>query len=122
MLSAVQDINVSIEPEDEYKELEAIDEYEEQHNESNELVEEAYEENIPDDKFDEEPDSKVVVFDSNKFNHLLKKAYGNNLSKQDKHLLATYIYLLANERNAKNIESDSQKRLDQYIYNFMYDD
>lgn len=122
MLSAVQDNNVSIEPEDEYKELEAIDEYEEQHNESNELVKEAYEESIPDDKFDEEPDSKVVEFDSNKFNHLLKKAYGNNLSKQDKHLLATYIYLLANERNAKNIELDSQKRLDQYFYNFMYDD
>ena len=120
MLATVQDNNESIEPEDEYQELEAIDEYEKDNNP--EIVEEAIETGIDDSKFDEEEDTKFIKFDSNKFNQLLKKAYGNTLNKKEKHLLATYIYLLANERNANNIESDRQKRLDNYFYNFMYDD
>ena len=139
MLSAVQDNNESIEPEDEYQELEAIDEYEEQHNSKKEpkIVPEAIEESIPDDKFDEELpkqkeeinvseeetlENRYIKFDSNKFNHLLKKAYASKLDKNDIHMLATYIYLLSNDRNAKNIESDNQKNLDRFFYNLMYDD
>jgi hypothetical protein len=140
MLSAVQSNNESMEPEDEYQELEAIDAYEEDHKENGgefipnegvveptfedepEIVEEAQEVGISDDKFDEEENTKFVKFDSNKFNQLLKKAYANDLTKKDIHLLATYIYLLSNDRTPENIESDPQKRLDQYFYNYMYDD
>jgi hypothetical protein len=129
-----------MEPEDEYQELEAIDAYEEDHKENGgefipnegvveptfedepEIVEEAQEVGISDDKFDEEENTKFVKFDSNKFNQLLKKAYANDLTKKDIHLLATYIYLLSNDRTPENIESDPQKRLDQYFYNYMYDD
>jgi len=117
MLSSVQDNNESMEPEDEYQELEAIDEYEEE-NQEEEIVPDAYEESIPDNKFDED---KIIKFDSNKFNHLLKKAYASKLEKNDLHLLATYIYILSNERTLENMDMDSQKRLDEYFY-FMRED
>ena len=137
MLSTVQDNNESVEPEDEYQELEAIDEYEKQNSEPEpEIVPEAIEESIPDDKFDEEPvieqpkevvadgqdEDRIIKFDSNKFNHLLKKVYASKLDKKDVHMLATYIYLLSNERTPDNMESDNQKKLDQLFYNRLYDD
>ena len=155
MLSSVPDSNNSIEPDEEYQELEAIDAYEEETNfvphegvkelnfdEETSIVPEAIETGIPDSKFDslevttelpkmkstiveetpEEENTRFIKFDSNRFNQLLKKAYANSLTKKDLHLLATYIYLLTNDRNAKTIESDSQKRLEQYFYNYMYDD
>ena len=37
-------------------------------------------------------------------------------------MLATYIYLLSNERTPENMESDNQKKLDQLFYNRLYDD
>lgn len=138
MLSSVQDNNESIDPEDEYQELAAIDEYELETDQENNfipfegvqeptfdeptIVPDAYETGIKDDKFDQEDNRKFVSFDSNVFNNLLKKAYANTLTKKETHLLATYIYLLSNDRNAHTVESESQKKLEQYFYNYMYDD
>ena len=136
MLSSVPNESSSMEPDEEYQELEAIDAYEYETNfipnegvkepdfsdEPEEIVPEAIETGIKDDSFDEEPNTKFIKFDSNKFNHLLKKAYANNLDKKDIHLLATYIYLLANDRTAETMETEPQKKLEQFFYNFMYDE
>ena len=135
MLNTIQDNIESIEPDDEYKELEQIDAYEKETNQEPEIVPEATEESIPDDKFDEEVveqpvqeeveedtlKDRYIRFDSNKFNHLLKKAYASKLDKNDLHMLSTYIYLLSNERTLENSEDLDQKRLGDYFY-FMHED
>ncbi len=119
MLNSVQDNNESVEPEDEYQELEAIDQYEElTKHDLQETIEE-----VPEDDPEEEEtlQNRYVQFDSNKFNHLLKKAYASKLDKDDKHMLATYIYLLSNNRSLENLDNLDQKRLENYFY-FMRED